>query len=169
MESPDLSGQGVDGPEGDRCGRCLDAIARVVDGVADPTLAFLVGFEETVVAAKIGLCDVRKDNPDILTTPVCSAVDFDVLTNTQATGTLLAMEQEQRIEAAFLIPIREDRYVGNDRLHPHIRWQRLTRDLYHMFEGWSRDPGLVEGVYKSVASNVEFVEACYEEISNTQT
>jgi hypothetical protein len=58
------------------------------------------------------------------------------------------MEQEQLVEAAFLIPIREDRYVGNGRLHPHTRWQRLTRDLYHMFEGWSRDPGLVEGVYK---------------------
>ncbi len=58
------------------------------------------------------------------------------------------MEQEQLVEAAFLISIREDRSVGNGRLHPHTRWQRLTRDLYHMFESWSRDPGLVEGVYK---------------------
>ncbi|MBI1925103.1 hypothetical protein HYR99_12750 [Candidatus Poribacteria bacterium] len=58
------------------------------------------------------------------------------------------MEQEQIVEAAFLIPIREDRQVGNGRLHPNTRWQRLTRDLYLMFEGWSREPGLVEGVYK---------------------
>ena len=123
------------------------------------------------------------------------------------------MEQEQLVEAAFLIPIREDRDVGNGRLHPYTRWQRLTRDLYHMFEGWSRAPGLVEGVYKdpdtgqpvsdksrryvvalphreldrlrrylrevgavfkqkviylSVAGQVEFVEACYEEISDTE-
>lgn len=123
------------------------------------------------------------------------------------------MAQEQLIEAAFLIPIREDRYVGNGRLHPHTRWQRLTRDLYYMFAGWSRAPGLVEGVYKdpdtgqpvsdksrqyvialpmreldrlrhylqevgavfkqkiiylSVAGKVEFVEARYEDISNTE-
>ena len=58
------------------------------------------------------------------------------------------MEREQIVEAAFLIPIREDRYVGNGCLHPHTRWQRLTRDLYRMFEGWSREPGLIEGVYK---------------------
>ena len=45
--------------EGSRGGRCLDAIARVVDGVADPALAFLVGFEETVVATQIDLCYVR--------------------------------------------------------------------------------------------------------------
>ena len=89
----------------------------------------------------------------------------------------------------------------------------LERGLYYMFEGWSRDPGLVEGVYKdpdtgqpisdksrryvvvlpqreldrlrryvqavgaifkqkvvylSVAGKVEFVEARYEEISNTE-
>jgi hypothetical protein len=89
----------------------------------------------------------------------------------------------------------------------------LTRDLYHMFAGWSRAPGLVEGVYKdpntgqpvadksrryvvalphreldrlrrylrevgvvfkqkviylSVAGQVEFVEARYEEISDTE-
>jgi hypothetical protein len=58
------------------------------------------------------------------------------------------MEPEQIVEAVFLIPIREDRHVGHGRLHPHTRWQRLTRDLYEMFAGWSRDPGLVKGVYK---------------------
>jgi hypothetical protein len=123
------------------------------------------------------------------------------------------MDQEQLVEAAFLIPIREDRDVGNGRLHPYTRWQRLTRDLYHMFEGWSRAPGLVEGVYKdpdtgqpvsdksrryvvalpqrelehlrrylrevgavfkqkviylSVAGQVEFVEARYEDISDAE-
>ena len=58
------------------------------------------------------------------------------------------MAREQIVEAVFLIPIREDQQVGNGRLHPHTRWQRLTRDLYQMFDGWSREPGLVEGVYK---------------------
>src|SRR5438105_15802123 len=59
------------------------------------------------------------------------------------------MEQEPLIEAAFLIPIREDRYVGNGRLHPHTRWQRLTRDLYHMFEGWSLIPDWSRGFTKT--------------------
>src|SRR4029450_11559518 len=59
VESPGLGSQVVDGPEGDRGGRCLDAIARVVEGGADPALALLVGFEETIVAAQIGLCYVR--------------------------------------------------------------------------------------------------------------
>ena len=58
------------------------------------------------------------------------------------------MEQEQIVEAAFLIPIREDRQVGNGLLHPDSKWQKFTRELYQMFEGWSREPGLVEGVYK---------------------
>jgi hypothetical protein len=75
-------------------------------------------------------------------------MDCGILTNTQVTDTILTLEQEQLVEAAFLIPIREDRDVGNGRLHPHTRWQRLTRDLYHLFAGWSRAPGLVEGVYK---------------------
>jgi hypothetical protein len=140
-------------------------------------------------------------------------VHLHVLTNTQAKDTFFTMEQEQLVEAAFLIPIREDRDVGNGRLHPYTRWQRLTRDLYHMFAGWSRTPGLVEGVYKdpdtsqpvadksrryvvalphreldrlrhylqevgavfrqkviylSVAGQVEFVEARYEEISDPE-
>ena len=127
--------------------------------------------------------------------------------------TILTMEQEQLVEAAFLIPIREDRDVGNGRLHPHTRLQQLTRDLYRMFAGWSRAPGLVEGVYQdpdtgqpvadksrryvvalpqreldrlrhylqyvgtifkqkviylSVAGKVEFVEARYEGLSNSE-
>ena len=159
------------------------------------------------------LHEPAKRYPQYSHDPCFSAVDFGVLTNTQATDTILTMEQEPLIEAAFLIPIREDRYVGNGRLRPHTRWQRLTRDLYHMFESWSRDPGLVEGVYKdpdtgqstsdksrryvialpqreldrlrrylqevgavfkqkivylSVAGKVEFVEARYEDISNTE-
>ena len=55
VQPPDLGGYGVDGPEGDRCGLCLNAVARVVDSVADPALALLVGFEEAVMATKIDL------------------------------------------------------------------------------------------------------------------
>src|SRR5262245_26176223 len=53
VQPPDLGGQGVDDPEGNRCGLCLDTIACVVDGVADPALALLVGFEEAVMAVQI--------------------------------------------------------------------------------------------------------------------
>jgi len=55
VQPPDLGGQGVDGPEGNRCGLRLDAVVRVVDSVADPALALLVGFEEAVMATKIDL------------------------------------------------------------------------------------------------------------------
>ncbi len=58
------------------------------------------------------------------------------------------MRRERIVEAAFLIPIREDKHIGTGRRHGDHRWQALQRDLFEMFLGWSRDPGLVEGVYR---------------------
>jgi len=58
------------------------------------------------------------------------------------------MRRATIVEAAFLIPIREDAAVGSGRLHDDYKWRKLRRDLYEMFQGWSRDPRLVEGVYR---------------------
>lgn len=58
------------------------------------------------------------------------------------------MDRRAIVEAAFLIPIREDKSFGSGRLHRQYKWKQLQRDLYELFDGWSLDPGLIEGVYQ---------------------
>lgn len=52
----------------------------------------------------------------------------------------------ERVEAHFLVPIREDINVGGGDLQPYQRWENLQRDLYEKFGGWTLRPGLQAGV-----------------------
>lgn len=54
---------------------------------------------------------------------------------------------QEKVETTVLIPMKEDRNVGNSDFHPHTRWTKLDEDLYDKFKGWTVSPGLYEGNY----------------------
>ena len=52
------------------------------------------------------------------------------------------------IETSFLIPLKEDRRVGNGDFQPMSRWKYLHEQLYLKFEGYSIERGLFNGCYR---------------------
>lgn len=54
-------------------------------------------------------------------------------------------DQEQIIQTTFLVPIREDKKVGNGELHPEWRWEDIIEELYKKFGGWTMAPNLYPG------------------------
>ncbi len=56
-------------------------------------------------------------------------------------------------EIEFFVPIREDKYIGNGKLHPYTRWEWLEKELYIAFEGWTKSPMNYNGVYKDEDTN----------------
>jgi hypothetical protein len=51
------------------------------------------------------------------------------------------------VETSFLVPIREDRDVGNGRLHPAERWNYFREKLFEEFGGYTIAPGNYLGCY----------------------
>jgi len=51
------------------------------------------------------------------------------------------------VEASFLIPIREDKDVGNRKLHPPERWNYFRNRLFDEFGGYTIAPGNYSGCY----------------------
>ena len=58
------------------------------------------------------------------------------------------------IETSFLIPLTEDKDIGNGELHPLSRWLELERKLFKNFKGYTRARGGYDG--------------CWEEDSDTK-
>lgn len=53
------------------------------------------------------------------------------------------------IEATFLVPINEDRNVGNGELHSHSKWGWLKRELYGRFGGFTISSNLYHGEWEN--------------------
>ncbi len=51
------------------------------------------------------------------------------------------------LECSFLIPIRGDADLSAGDLHPTDRWNWLIDEIFVLFEGGTRAPGLWEGFY----------------------
>ena len=51
------------------------------------------------------------------------------------------------LEASFLIPVSEDRDVGNGMLHPSERWDQFRDRLIEEFGGYTIAPGYYLGCY----------------------
>ena len=62
------------------------------------------------------------------------------------------------IQTSFLIPLYEDKDVGNGRLHPATRWIRFQRKLYVDFRAWTLAPGNYKGSYKDPDTGLEVVD-----------
>ena len=64
------------------------------------------------------------------------------------------------IETYFLVPIREDKRVGNGKRHKVAKWKKLQDDLYKQFRGQTRganihyELGLAEGDYDDMGTRV---------------
>ena len=59
------------------------------------------------------------------------------------------------IQTSFLIPLHEDKHIGNGRLHPANRWIQLQRKLYAAFGAWTLAPGYYKGSYKDPDTGME--------------
>lgn len=46
-----------------------------------------------------------------------------------------------------MVPIKEDKSIGNGDLHPYDKWEILKKDLYVKFQGATLAPGFYEGAY----------------------
>jgi hypothetical protein len=55
---------------------------------------------------------------------------------------------EVLIETSFLIPLHEDKDIGNGKFHPSDRWNKFKMKLYESFNAWTLAPGAYEGCYK---------------------
>jgi len=58
------------------------------------------------------------------------------------------MADEEFIETSFLIPLHEDKEIGNGRLHPSDRWSKFKKKLYDNFKAWTLAPGHYKGCYR---------------------
>jgi len=52
------------------------------------------------------------------------------------------------VQTSFLIPLHEDKHIGNGRLHSATRWDHFHRKLYAAFGAWTLAPGNYKGSYK---------------------
>jgi len=59
------------------------------------------------------------------------------------------------IQASFLIPLHEDKDIGNNKLHPVTRWVQFQRKLYAVFGAWTMAPGDYKGIYKDPQTGME--------------
>lgn len=62
------------------------------------------------------------------------------------------------IQISFLIPLCEDKDIGNGKLHPTTRWTRFQRKLYAAFGAWTLAPGSYKGGYKDPDTGIEVKE-----------
>jgi hypothetical protein len=74
------------------------------------------------------------------------------------------MREEEFIETSFLIPLHEDKEIGNGKLHPSDRWTFFQRKLYITFEGWTLAPGVYQGCYKEPDTGQEIADFSYKYI-----
>lgn len=65
-------------------------------------------------------------------------------------------EPELLIEIKFLVPIREDKTIGNGELHPHTRWEKLNKDLVE-FGGFYTGRDLYDGDSKEYGGDISRV------------
>lgn len=59
------------------------------------------------------------------------------------------------VQTSFLIPLHEDKYIGNGRLHPATRWTQFQGKLYTTFDAWGLAPGCYKGSYKNPDTGLE--------------
>lgn len=62
------------------------------------------------------------------------------------------------IQASFLIPLHEDKHVGDGRLHPATRWIQFQKDLYIQFGAWTLAPGEYKGSYRDPDTGCEVID-----------
>lgn len=67
-------------------------------------------------------------------------------------------EKEKLIETSFLIPLHEDKDIGNGRLHPATRWMYFQRRLFNCFAGWTLAPGIYKGSYRDPKTGLEVTD-----------
>lgn len=81
---------------------------------------------------------------------------------------------EKIIQTTFLVPIREDKSIGNGELHPEQKWECLTEKLYLEFSGWTIAPNFYPGgwINPKTGERIEdesrkyFVDIKKKELSN---
>ena len=62
------------------------------------------------------------------------------------------------IQTSFLIPLHENKDIGNARLHPRTCWTQFQRKLYVAFGAWTLPPGHYKGSYKDPDSGREVTD-----------
>lgn len=55
---------------------------------------------------------------------------------------------EQYVQISYLVPITEDKFLGDGEPHANLRWQLHADKLVEKFGGYTRASGLFEGEYK---------------------
>lgn len=69
---------------------------------------------------------------------------------------------EQYVQVSYLVPITEDRFLGDGEPHTRLRWQLHTDKLFEKFGGYTRVPGLFEGEYRDPDSGVRVADKSIE-------
>lgn len=59
-----------------------------------------------------------------------------------------ANADEQYVQVSYLVPITEDKFLGDGEPHTRLRWQLHTNKLFEKFDGYTTVPGLFEGEYR---------------------
>lgn len=54
----------------------------------------------------------------------------------------------QLIETSFLIPLTEDKVIGDGKLHPSSRWLELKNKLFKTFKGYTVSSGFYGGCWE---------------------
>ncbi len=65
------------------------------------------------------------------------------------------LKKTKFIQTSFLIPLHEDKDIGNGRLHPETRWKQFQRKLYNAFGAWTLAPGNYKGSYEDPETGLE--------------
>lgn len=58
-------------------------------------------------------------------------------------------DRKPMVQTTFLVPIREDKSIGDGELHPEGRWGELIEILYEEFGGWTIAPDFYPGGWKN--------------------
>jgi hypothetical protein len=71
------------------------------------------------------------------------------------------MVRDPLLECSFLIPICRDVDLSDGAEHDAGAWQWLKSELFALFEGATRDPGLLEGFYKDPDTERQVTDKSY--------
>lgn len=77
------------------------------------------------------------------------------MTFSQVLIMIIMTSTKKFIQTSFLIPLHEDKDIGNGKLHPTTRWSRFQRELYVAFGAWTLAPGDYRGFYKDPDTGLE--------------
>src|SRR5207302_7166721 len=73
----------------------------------------------------------------LVSVPITSAAQPAILDPQSSKDYAMPRSRKIGVETRFLVPLREDRHLGQRRLHPTTRWQWLERQLRLRFGGFS--------------------------------